>query len=87
MAGGGRQFVLNLLACLDHGGHHRGAVVAVDGLVRPVLCGGGRVLNINNNLSPLLLLLTRQHSPGRELPATSVREPRTRLDETGGSWH
>ena len=51
MTGGGGQFVLDLLARLDHGGHHRGAVVAVDGLVRPVLCGGGRVLNINFDLS------------------------------------
>ena len=46
MARGGGQFVLNLLASLDHGGHHRGAVVAVNGLVRPVLSGGGGVLEI-----------------------------------------
>ena len=62
MTGGGREFVLNLLASLDHGGHHRGAVVAVNGLVRPVLSGSGRVLNINNNLSHLgqLTRLTRE---------------------------
>ena len=48
MAGGGGELVLDNLPGLGHGGHHGGvgAVVTVYGLVRPVLSGGGGVLEI-----------------------------------------
>ena len=71
MTRGGGQLALDRLPGLGHGGHHGGvgAVLTVDGLVRPVLGGGGAVQGVG-----------RQQLEGRDLEEDRVEEETRRTE-------
>ena len=71
MTRGGGQLALDRLPGLGHGGHHGGvgAVLTVDGLVRPVLGGGGAVQGVG-----------RQQLKGGNLEEDRVEEKTRRTE-------